>query len=305
MRLRNPLLKRLLSSLAVVLFLAGTAPAQEQQPRIFLPLVATEKGYGSAIVVQNNAALTAGHVVQRQNKAILTWRGQSWYVSVWARGQGDDAQDWAVLVSVVPLNHVPISTLASCGDTILRGEPVTSGGLQHVPSTGKVITIRDGIIYHTATIIPGDSGGPVWNAERKVIGMNIAYIGSWSMAIHFKVLLSALGRPCKTDVGERIYLTNPDRLVRAIRYAEGVPSYGNMLLARRHGGHTRVPEKLGRAATARIIHSTYRSWVKAHRPGPFIDYLGRRYAPIGVSNDPKGLNRYWVGNVSTYLRGGQ
>lgn len=34
----------------------------------------------------------------------------------------------------------------------------------------------------------------------------------------------------------------------------------------------------------------------------FITYLGSKYAPIGVSNDPTGLNRNWVGNVTTYYR---
>ncbi len=31
--------------------------------------------------------------------------------------------------------------------------------------------------------------------------------------------------------------------------------------------------------------------------GDFIEFLGSRYAPIGVKNDPKGLNKNWVRNV--------
>lgn len=36
--------------------------------------------------------------------------------------------------------------------------------------------------------------------------------------------------------------------------------------------------------------------------GDFIAFLGNRYAPIGVANDPTGLNRNWIKNVKHYLR---
>ena len=35
----------------------------------------------------------------------------------------------------------------------------------------------------------------------------------------------------------------------------------------------------------------------------FITFLGKTYAPIGVKNDPKGLNRYWVRNVKYFIDG--
>ena len=33
----------------------------------------------------------------------------------------------------------------------------------------------------------------------------------------------------------------------------------------------------------------------------YIEFLGSRYAPIGVANDPSNLNQHWVGNVSRIL----
>ena len=36
----------------------------------------------------------------------------------------------------------------------------------------------------------------------------------------------------------------------------------------------------------------------------FIDFLGARYAPIGVKNDPKGLNANWVRNVKYFYSKG-
>lgn len=32
----------------------------------------------------------------------------------------------------------------------------------------------------------------------------------------------------------------------------------------------------------------------------FIAFLGKRYAPVGASNDPGNLNQYWVDNVRFY-----
>lgn len=34
--------------------------------------------------------------------------------------------------------------------------------------------------------------------------------------------------------------------------------------------------------------------------GDFISFLGSRYAPLGVENDPRGLNKFWIGNVKFY-----
>lgn len=31
--------------------------------------------------------------------------------------------------------------------------------------------------------------------------------------------------------------------------------------------------------------------------GPFVDFWGARWAPIGAANDPKGLNANWATNV--------
>ena len=37
--------------------------------------------------------------------------------------------------------------------------------------------------------------------------------------------------------------------------------------------------------------------------GEFIAFLGSRYCPVGAKNDPRGLNRNWIKNVTKLLRG--
>lgn len=34
----------------------------------------------------------------------------------------------------------------------------------------------------------------------------------------------------------------------------------------------------------------------------YLSYLSRKYAPIGTFNDPQGLNRHWLKNVTYFLR---
>ena len=52
------------------------------------------------------------------------------------------------------------------------------------------------------------------------------------------------------------------------------------------------------------VRNTYRRWVRAGRPGDYVDFLGARYAPLGAANDPRGLNRHWVKNVRSLLSSG-
>ena len=106
---------------------------------------------------------------------------------------------------------------------------------------------------------------------------------------------------CAGDFGEWAYLNYPDMIIRAIRVAEGVPSYGVMYLAEQYGGHDKVPWREGRAAAAVILHATYYDWHHTVRRSgscySFLRYLSQRYAPVGAANDPGGLNDHWLENV--------
>ena len=42
-------------------------------------------------------------------------------------------------------------------------------------------------------------------------------------------------------------------------------------------------------------------WIK-EKPKKFVDFMQRRWAPIGAENDPDGLNKFWAGNVRSILR---
>ena len=87
-------------------------------------------------------------------------------------------------------------------------------------------------------------------------------------------------------------------IVTAIRYAE------NGGKGREYGIlHKRVKLTYRSQAgwCAATVQKNYDRWVKAGKHGDFIEFLGRRYCPVGAKNDPRGLNRHWVKNVSHYV----
>ena len=88
-------------------------------------------------------------------------------------------------------------------------------------------------------------------------------------------------------------------IVASIRYAENGgkgKEYGIL--------HPRVkPTYRSQAGwCAATVQKNYDRWVKAGRKGEFIAFLGARYCPVGADNDPNGLNKHWVGNVTKFQK---
>lgn len=91
-------------------------------------------------------------------------------------------------------------------------------------------------------------------------------------------------------------------IVAAIRFAEnGKPGreYGVLGAGVRRDmkrkGDTYRPQAGWCAAT---VQKTYDRWTKAGKPGEFIVFLGKRYCPVGADNDPTGLNKHRIKNVT-------
>ena len=86
-------------------------------------------------------------------------------------------------------------------------------------------------------------------------------------------------------------------IVAAIRYSENGGAgkeYGIL--------HKRCPKTYRSQAgwCAATVQKNYDRWVKAGSKGEFITFLGKRYCPVGAENDPNGLNKHWIKNVTHY-----
>jgi hypothetical protein len=49
------------------------------------------------------------------------------------------------------------------------------------------------------------------------------------------------------------------------------------------------------------IKNTWTRYQSSPQTNDFIEFLGNRYCPVGVTNDPRGLNQNWVKNVKKFL----
>lgn len=58
----------------------------------------------------------------------------------------------------------------------------------------------------------------------------------------------------------------------------------------------------------RVCYNTVRNnrkrFLKQAKYDDFLEFLASRYAPIGASNDPRGLNRNWLKNLKYFLERG-
>lgn len=86
------------------------------------------------------------------------------------------------------------------------------------------------------------------------------------------------------------------QVASAVKVAEGNP---------RNHGVLSVPTANEGDASKVLNDSVYNNlvrWHEAGKPGKFVDFMQKRWAPIGVSNDPRNLNKNWAPNVRKALQ---
>ena len=53
---------------------------------------------------------------------------------------------------------------------------------------------------------------------------------------------------------------------------------------------------------AATVRKNRERWKKAGSKGDFITFLGNKYCPVGAENDPTGLNKHWIKNVTSWTK---
>ena len=157
-------------------------------------------GAGSGFVLEDGLIVTNRHVVgQPREVAISTWDGRTFD----ARVDGI-AQDADLAVIRISATGLPTATLRTT--PIAIGEPVAAigypGGGGAAITTGKVLGFTDGpvlgeqvpAIRVDAEVRPGNSGGPLVDADGLVIGVIFALTGPGGdgLAVPVDVLLDRL-----------------------------------------------------------------------------------------------------------------
>ena len=68
-----------------------------------------------------------------------------------------------------------------------------------------------------------------------------------------------------------------------------------------YGILTKYKHTSPRQACINTVSNNHARWLSSASKLPYIAFLSNRYAPIGAKNDPGGLNKNWVKNVTYYL----
>jgi len=159
-------------------------------------------GTGSGFVLDDGLIVTNRHVVgQPREVSISTWDGRSFDARV--DGIAQDADLAVIRVSGLDLPRATVRTAPA-----VVGEPIAvigyPGGGGSTITTGRVLGLTDGpILGETvpairvdAEVRPGNSGGPLIDADGQVIGVIFALSGPGGdgLAVPVDVLIARLDR---------------------------------------------------------------------------------------------------------------
>jgi serine protease Do len=163
--------------------------------RVSPAVVAIEVGYGTGsgvVITADGLALTAGHMCGRPNRDVRftfpdgrTARGKTIGVDL------DTDTGLMRITSPGSWPHVPVGDLdqARIGDWVLAlGHP---GGFDArrslVTRLGRMIRLTPAALQTDCTISPGDSGGPLFDMEGRVIGIHSAITDSVAENFHVPI----------------------------------------------------------------------------------------------------------------------
>lgn len=86
------------------------------------------------------------------------------------------------------------------------------------------------------------------------------------------------------------------QITSAVKVAEGNPRNHGVLSV-----NTANSDQASRVLQD-SVYNNFARWRQAGSPGKFVDFMQKRWAPLGVKNDPKNLNKNWAGNVRGALQ---
>jgi len=207
-------------------------PAPYLQAKSALVLVETSGGTGSGFAVAQNLVATACHVIKGAAAIQLHfWAGKT--TSAGRQVVCDERADVAFIATRLPEDATILEFASSAP---LQGEQIWVWGyplgtrIAVEPSVAAGIvsatqTAREGFLALSVSGAPGNSGGPVLNAEGKVLGI---LVGSWIAAAEgstgFKYAASSAAALALLPSGEPASLqsTNPTSQTTSVRPGDGM-----------------------------------------------------------------------------------
>ncbi|HET9435838.1 MAG TPA: trypsin-like peptidase domain-containing protein [Candidatus Limnocylindrales bacterium] len=199
---------------------------------------------GSGVVVADGQVLTNAHNV-RGDEVTVTFAGGRTAIG---RLAGIDVDGDLAVVAVDTAGAAPIAWTAGDGPstgTVVFGAAATPGGGARI-TFGTVSAVErsfrgpggrriGGSVEHTAPLAPGSSGGPLLDAEGRLVGLNTNRLGEgFYLALPadaaLKSRIGALGRGESVDRPRLGIAVAPARVARRLRRSVGLPERDGVLV---------------------------------------------------------------------------
>jgi serine protease Do len=151
------------------------------------------KAQGSGVIISEDGyVLTAGHVSAEPDKEIVVVLADGKAVKGKTLGVNNGIDSGLIKIAEpgkYPFAEMGVSSELKKGQwCIVTGHP---GGLvkgrSPVVRLGRVLDANDRFVRTDCTLVGGDSGGPLWDLDGKVIGINSRIGGSIAANIHVPV----------------------------------------------------------------------------------------------------------------------
>lgn len=199
---------------------------------------------GSGVVVADGQVLTNAHNV-RGDEVTVTFAGGR---TATGRLAGIDVDGDLAVVAVDTTGAVPIAWTTGDGPstgTVVFGASATPGGGARV-TFGTVSAVErsfrgpggrriGGSVEHTAPLAPGSSGGPLLDADGRLVGLNTNRLGEgFYLALPadaaLKGRIDALGRGESVERPRLGIAVAPARVARRLRRSVGLPERDGVLV---------------------------------------------------------------------------
>lgn len=199
---------------------------------------------GSGVVVADGQVLTNAHNV-RGDEVTVTFAGGR---TAAGRLAGIDVDGDLAVVAVDTAGAAPIAWTAGDGPstgTVVFGAAATPGGGARI-TFGTVSAVErsfrgpggrriGGSVEHTAPLAPGSSGGPLLDAEGRLVGLNTNRLGEgFYLALPadaaLKSRIGALGRGESVERPRLGIAVAPARVARRLRRSVGLPERDGVLV---------------------------------------------------------------------------
>jgi serine protease Do len=168
---------------------AGFGEVAEALRRTTVQVSSGGRGFGSGVILSADGLIvTNAHVVRSSHAQVKLWDGRTLEAAVTSRDLTRDLATLLASASGLPAATLADSSKARVGELVLAvGNPLgfvgaLSTGIIHAAGSVRGLGMNSWL-QADVKLAPGNSGGPLANAQGQVLGINTMVAGGLALAI--------------------------------------------------------------------------------------------------------------------------